>query len=61
MRFSSRKRIPLSEGVYRSKITGLDVVGVYSSSEDWEWVVVVEEPVRAVLEPLQSFQRKAFV
>ena len=61
MRFSSRKRITLREGVYRSEITGLEVVGVVSSSEDGKWVVVVEEPVSTVLEPLQSFQKNAMV
>ena len=61
MRFSSRKRIPLKEGVYRSEVTGVDVVGVHSTSEDGKWVVVVEEPVSTVLEPLQGFQRKAMV
>ena len=61
MRFSSRKRIPLREGVYRSVITGVEVVGVVASSEDGKWVVVVEEPVSAVLEPLQGFQRNAMV
>ena len=61
MRFSSRKKVELKEGVYRSSITGVEVVGVHSSSEDGKWVVVVEEPVSTVLEPLQGFQKKAMV
>ncbi len=61
MRFSSRRKIPLRIGTYRSSITGTDVVGVFSKSEDGRWVVVVEEPLSSVLEPLQSFQRKALL
>jgi len=59
MRFSSKRRIALREGIYRSEIMGLEVIGVFGRSEDGRWVVVVEEPVHTVLEPLQSFQKRA--
>jgi len=59
--FSRRMKIPLREGIYRSEIVGKDVLGAYSLSKDGKWVVVVEEPVSAVLEPLQDFQKKAMV
>ena len=61
MRFSDRKKMPLRRGIYRSNITGVDVVGVYARSEDGKWLVFVEEPVGAVLQPLYSFQQKAMV
>ena len=61
MRFSERKRIPFRKGIYRSSLTGTDVVGVYTKSEDGKWVVFVEEPVNTVLKPLYSFQQKALV
>jgi len=61
MRFSDRKKMPLRRGIYRSGITGVDVVGVYAESEDGKWLVFVEEPMSAVLQPLYSFQQKAMV
>ncbi|WP_457600763.1 ATP-binding protein [Hydrogenivirga sp.] len=61
MRFSERARIPPRRGIYRSNITGVDVVGVYARSEDGKWLVFVEEPVSAVLQPLYSFQQKALM
>ncbi|MDQ7038524.1 MAG: ATP-binding protein [Aquificota bacterium] len=59
LRFPGVKRIPLRGGVYRSVITGVDVVGVHAKSENGEWVVVVEEPVTSVLAPMSEFQTKA--
>ena len=59
MRFSDRREIPFREGMYMSEITGGEVIGVFARSEDGKWAVVVEEPVRVVLEPLYSFQKKA--
>ncbi len=61
MRFSERKRIPARKGIYRSSITGTDVVGVYAKSNDGKWSVFVEEPISAVLQPLYSFQQKALL
>ncbi len=61
LRFPGKRRIPLREGVYRSTIMGVDVVGVHARSEDGEWVVVVEEPLSSVLEPVYQFQARAMV
>lgn len=59
MRFSERSRVDLRQGTYRSQITGVEVLGVGVRGEDWG--VVVEEPLKVVLEPLYSFQRKALL
>lgn len=61
LRFPGLRSIPLRSGVYRSVITGLDVVGVYARSEDGTWVVVVEEPVSSVLVPVSEFQTRAML
>jgi two-component system NtrC family sensor kinase len=61
LRFPGINRIPLREGVYRSVITGVDVVGVFARSEDGEWVVVVEEPLSSVLAPMSEFQTRAML
>ena len=61
LRFPGIKSIPLRNGVYRSVVTGVDVVGVYAKSEDGEWVVVVEEPLSSVLAPMYEFQRRAMI
>ncbi len=61
MRFSERSRVQLREGIYRSDVTGVDVVGVHVKSEDGKWVVIVEEPINAVLQSLYSFQQKALI
>ena len=61
LRFPGVRRIPLREGVYRSVVTGVDVIGVYAKSENGEWVVVVEEPVSSVLAPMSEFQTRAMI
>ncbi len=61
MRFSERERLPYRKGIYRSSVTGVEVVGVYAKSEDGKWAVFVEEPISVVLQPLYSFQQKAMI
>ena len=61
MRFFEKKRLTYRAGMYRSDITGIDVIGVYARSRDGRWSVFVEEPISVVLKPLYSFQQKAVI
>ncbi len=59
LRFSEGGKLLPRTGVYRSEITGVEVIGVFAKSLDGKWMVFVEEPVQVVLKPLYSFQQKA--
>ncbi len=61
MRFSKNITLPLREGVYRSEILGVDVVGTYVRSEDKKWIVIVEEPLFTALIPIYRFQYTAMI
>jgi two-component system NtrC family sensor kinase len=61
LRFSELKRIKFRKGLYESEVSGGEVVGVFVTSADKEWTVVVEEPVSSVLAPMADFQKNALI
>jgi two-component system NtrC family sensor kinase len=61
LRFSELKRIRFRRGIYRSEVSGLEVVGVFVSSADRDWSVIIEEPTSAVLMPMAELQKKALI
>ena len=57
LRYFKNTKVNYREGIYTSDISGKEVLGVYSLSQNGKWVIFIEKSIESILKPIKNLER----